>query len=113
MKTVDDRLVRLAAGAAFLLAVGAAALLARPADPPQAGSAPPVAVADDWTHRHVVFSRQAIGESDDRLEADPRYVRQRLALGRRLPLNARAPEPPPAAAPTACPWPAGNPRCRG
>lgn len=85
--------------AVIAMFLGVVALPAQPADPPQAGAGSPIGMADDWTHRHLVFSRPAEGGSEDRLEAEPRFARQRLVLGRRLPANPLAPEPPPAPAP--------------
>jgi hypothetical protein len=62
------------------------ALLGQTAPAPEAT----IPVPNDWSHRHVIFSRPATAEQAERVEKDPRYWQQRYR--RELPILSPAAE---------------------
>jgi hypothetical protein len=65
------RFLRYSAGIIGLVTAGWV-LTSQAADPPQHG----VPLPNDWSHRHVIFSRPATGERRRSVKQDPRYLLQ-------------------------------------
>ena len=79
-------------GTALLLALSLVPLLAMKPGLAQEGPAMSLSVPDDWTHHHLVFSGARSDAAAQRLQDEPRYLRQWLIHNRPRRMDGKAPE---------------------